>query len=341
MSASNRAALIDKLVKVAKKHFQPIMPPADRVVLEHMLYACVLEDNGYDEADEAFAKLQQDFYDWNEIRVTTIKELSEVMNKLVDPTNSATRLKKTLHSAFETHYAFDLEFLKKDKLSKATERLTRYKGISPFVVGYVAQNGLSGHSIPVDAAFLDLAFYVGLINEKEHRKKSVPGLERAIPKTKGVEAFSVIHQLAAALFRSPFNNDLRKIVTEIEKSATERLPKRGRKKEVSAEPTESKPSKKEAAKRAAARVAAKKKVALEASKSKSKKSETIVPKAKKTPVKKAATPKSETKKKPPAKKTSKKSTPKKKSIVKKSTTAKKSPTKRLAKKNRDNPGRVI
>lgn len=332
MSASNRAALIDKLVKVAKKHYQPVEPPAERVVLEHMLYACLLEDNGYDEADEAFAKLQQDFYDWNEIRVTTPKELAEVMNKMVDPNVTATRLKKTLHSAFETHYAFDLEFLKKDKLSKATERLSKYKGITPFVIGYVAQNGLAGHSIPVDKAFLDLAYYIGLINEKELAKGNVPGLERAIPKTKGVDAFSVIHQLAAALFRSPYNNDLRKIVTEIDKSATERLPKRGRKKEVTDAPKETRPSKKEAAKRAAARVAAKKKVALEASKSKSKKSETIIPQSKKAPAKKSSTKKSDTKKKTATKKSAKKSTPGKKSIVKKTSGSKKSPTKRLAKK---------
>jgi hypothetical protein len=335
MSASNRAALIDKIIKVAKKNFQPVAPPEDRVVLEHMLYACVLEDNGFDEADEAFAKLQQDFYDWNEIRVTTVQELAEVMNKLTDPSLSATRLKKTLHSAFETHYSFDLEFLKKDKLSKAVDRLHKYKGISSFVIGYVAQNGLAGHSIPVDKAFLELAFYVGLITQKEFDHRTVPGLERAIPKNKGVEAFSLMHQFAAMLHKSPYNPDLRKLVLSIEKSASDRLPKRGRKKD--SPPTETadpnRTSKKEAAKRAAARVAAKKKVALEASKSKSKKSEPVEPETKKPSVKKSTGKKTGTKKKGSVSKKSTKSTAAaSEDNGSDASTSRKSPTKRLAKK---------
>ncbi len=100
MAATNRASKIATLFKVAKKQYQPVKPPADRSVLEHMLYACCLEDSLFDAADIAFARLQQSFFDWNEVRVTTATELSEVMDGLNDPGGG--------RRPPETHVAFDV-----------------------------------------------------------------------------------------------------------------------------------------------------------------------------------------------------------------------------------------
>ena len=49
------------------------------------MFACCLEDAGYEAAEEAFAALVHTFFDWNEIRVTSLSELSEVMAGLPDP----------------------------------------------------------------------------------------------------------------------------------------------------------------------------------------------------------------------------------------------------------------
>ncbi len=81
MSTPNRASKITKAHKVLKKHYKPYVV-ADRPILEHLLYACCLQSATHEAADEAFAKLQQAYYDWNEVRVTTISELAEVMNCL-------------------------------------------------------------------------------------------------------------------------------------------------------------------------------------------------------------------------------------------------------------------
>ena len=77
MSAKNRADLINKLYKVAKKEYDFIKPPSNRTVFENMLYGCCLENSTFEAADEAFAKLQENFCDWNEVRVTTLDELAE------------------------------------------------------------------------------------------------------------------------------------------------------------------------------------------------------------------------------------------------------------------------
>jgi endonuclease III len=230
MATPNRGPRLTKAHKVLKKNYEPVSPVAERSVFEHLLYACCLEDDRYEAADEAFGKLQETYFDWNEVRVTTAAELAEVMAPLHQPEAAAMRLKKLLQSIFETHYSFDLEELKKQNLGKAVKRIEKYDGVTPFVVGYVTQAALGGHAIPVDGAALDLMLILGVITEAEHAKKQVPGLDRAIAKSKGVEFGSLMHQLAADLHITPFGQKPRAIVVEIDPEAKSRLPKRSTKK---------------------------------------------------------------------------------------------------------------
>lgn len=193
---SNRAAKYEVLYKSLKKHYKPIPEPGERTVLEHLVYACCLEDSKYEQADEAFAKLQQAYFDWNEVRVTTVIELGEALGSLPNPTQAGHRIKRCLQSLFEARYQYDIEDMKKANLGKATEELTAWKGVTPFVLAYVSQNALGGHFIPADTMTLDTLVQADIMTESESEKKVLPGVERAIPKTKGVEFSSLLHQFA-------------------------------------------------------------------------------------------------------------------------------------------------
>lgn len=226
MTGSNRGAILNKVHKVLKKHYKPAVPPAERNVLEHLLYACCLENARVEAADEAFAKLKELFFDWNEVRVTTTTELAEVMTSIPDAAAAATRIKKSLQSVFEASYTFDLDPLQKQNLGKAEKDLEKIVGSSSFVRAYVVQHALGGHSIPVNNGAVDAMFAVGVINDAEATKGQVPGAERAIPKNKGVEFGSLLHQFGADLAASPGSSKLRAILAEIDPQYKERLEKR-------------------------------------------------------------------------------------------------------------------
>ena len=290
MAAKNRADLIANLFKVVKKEYQPILPPSNRTVIENAIYGCCLENSTYEAADEAFAKLHENFFDWNEVRVTTTAELAEAMKGLGHPMLAADRMKKLLYGIFETFYQFDLEFLKKENLSKAVISFEKMTGVSPFIISYMSQHGLGGHSIPTDRALLELMVVIGVITEDEAQKGRVPGLERAIPKAKGMEFGSLVHQLAVAFHATPFSTTTRNVILKIAPDAKDRFPKRGGK---------AKPA------------AAKKKVAKKDEPAKADKEPVKKAAAKKAPVKKAAAKKATKKtaaKKAPAKKATKKKT---------------------------------
>ena len=66
----------------------------------------------------------------------------------------------------------------------------------------------------------------------------MPGLERTIPKNKGVEFGSLLHQLGAEVVANPFSTNLHKLLLEIAPDAKERFPKRHAKKAGEAEAAE-------------------------------------------------------------------------------------------------------
>jgi hypothetical protein len=195
-------------------------------LLEHLVFACCAENSTFEAADKVFQSLVSDYYDWNEVRVSTVRELADVCKPLNDPSEAATRIKRVLQSVFETHYSFDLEPLKKQNIGVAVKTLEKYNGSSPFVVAWVTQQALGGHSIPTNQGLLESLRIVGVITDAEASKGVVPGLERTVPKSKGFETGSQLHQLGIEMHRSPFGPTIRKLLLEIEPDAKDRLPKR-------------------------------------------------------------------------------------------------------------------
>jgi len=241
MASKNRAALITKVLKVVKKHYKPVAPPKERSLLENLIFACCLENSLHDAAEKVFHSLSTDYFDWNEVRVSTIRELSEALKSLNDPAESATRLKRVLQSVFETHYSFDLEPLKKQNIGVAVKTLEKYNGSTPFIVAYVTQQSLGGHSIPVNNGLLESMRIVGVVTDAEAAKGAVPGLERTVPKNKGVETGSLLHQLGVEMHRSPYGQTIRKLLLEIEPDCKDNLPKRAKVEETPA-PAPAKPT---------------------------------------------------------------------------------------------------
>lgn len=222
MSPKNRSDRIQQLQKVVTKHFTPVLAPTDRSVLEHLLYACCLEDATYEAADEAFHRLQESFFDWNEVRVTTVSEQCETLHNLPDPAAAALRIKKNLQSLFETRYSFELDDMIKMNQGKATQELEKLAGMTKFVLGYVTQNALGGHAIPVSNSIMSVLQATEIVTEAEAEKGQAPGLERTVPKSKGPAFASCLHQLAIANLTAPNAKATKAIMKEA--GATEPKP---------------------------------------------------------------------------------------------------------------------
>jgi endonuclease-3 len=242
MSSPNRSALLVKAHKLLRKHYEPV-PRVERSLLEHLIFACLLENSSYAAAEQALAALRKVYFDLNEIRVSSVAELGEHIGGVYDPKAAAWNLRRVLHGVFEATYSFDIESYKKKNLGQATKDLGKIAGVTPFVLAYATQAGLDGHSIPIDKGAMEALLILGVVNPKEAESGEVPGMERAIPKNKGIEFGSLLHQLGVDLLTRPFAQEVRDLLVAINPQAKDRLPKRtAKKKEEETPPAKPEPA---------------------------------------------------------------------------------------------------
>jgi hypothetical protein len=223
----NRQQLIAKLHKLLRSHYKPVTPNTSRPVLEQVLYACCLENASYDAAEKALQRLLQAYFDLNEIRVTTVAELAEVLVDLPDPPRAALALRRVLQGVFESTYNFSLENAKKHSISHGLKTLEHLHGIPPFVVHYVALTGLGGHFLPLDRGALSALYLAGIISQEDYDSGKVAGLDRFVPKKVAAEFTSLLHQFGVEVLGNLHGTTVKKLLQGVNPAAKDRFPKRG------------------------------------------------------------------------------------------------------------------
>src|SRR5207248_11692762 len=83
-ATTNKQQLLEKSLRLLEKKF-PVPPePPKRPVMEELLYAICREGVPTAQADAAFKRIKDSFFDWNEVRVSTVPEVAEALAGLPD-----------------------------------------------------------------------------------------------------------------------------------------------------------------------------------------------------------------------------------------------------------------
>jgi hypothetical protein len=194
-----------------------------------VLFACCLENSHYGDAEKAFSNLQENAFDLNEIRVTTVAELADLLVGLPDPSRAALSLRRVLQSVFESTYNFSLEHAKKHSVSHGVKTLDNLRSLTPFTKVFVTSTALGGHGVPLDHGAITVLYLSGMVSFEEYQQVSAPGLDRMVTKKIGKDFSSLLHQFGADLLSSLHGVKSKKILGEIAADVKERMPKRGEK----------------------------------------------------------------------------------------------------------------
>ncbi len=190
----NKQRLLTQLLTTARKLVET--EPEPRPVLEQFLYAICRENATPTQAEEAYRFLREAFFDWNEVRVSSVRELEEAFAGMPEAEARAQRLISFLQEVFETTFSFDLESLHKKGLKQAAKQLTRYQAANDYACALVVQRSLGGHAIPLDPPSLRCVTRLGLVeNAGEDLETVRASLEHLVPKAKGplfTEAISIL-----------------------------------------------------------------------------------------------------------------------------------------------------
>ncbi|MGL6073495.1 MAG: endonuclease III domain-containing protein [Fimbriiglobus sp.] len=203
-ATTNKQQLLEKALVALKKKFPAPPAPTDkRPILEEVIYGICREGVPSAIADIAYANLRKAFFDWNEIRVSTIPEVEDVLGQIPHAGVRAKCIVDFLQEHFEQTYSFELDIEKKG-LKQAAKQLSRYKrkGVSDFVVAWVTQRALGGHAIPLDAPTIRLLQRLGVLDEDidlEDLETVRASLEHFVAKSKDYDFTEETIQLAVTL----------------------------------------------------------------------------------------------------------------------------------------------
>jgi endonuclease-3 len=191
----NKQRLLTHILATAKRTLQE--PETEgRPVLEQFIYGLCRENASPEQAERAFRHLAEHFYDWNEVRVSSIRELEEAFAGMSDAEARAQRLVALLQEVFETTFSFDLDVLLKKGLKQAAKQLTRYQAADEYTGAWVVQRALGGHAIPVDPPTLRCVRRLGLVDGSADGGEVRSSLEHLVPKAKGALFSDLISTLA-------------------------------------------------------------------------------------------------------------------------------------------------
>lgn len=201
-ATTNKQQLLNTAYTLLKKKYGQPGEPETRPVLEEVVYAICREGATKDEADAAYANLRKHFLDWNEIRVSTVQEIADILKPLDNTGLRARRIVGLLQKVFEEEYSFSLEDLGKKGLKQAAKQLSRYKEeVDDFIVAWVVQRALGGHAMPLDEPTLRVLSRLTIIQtgegeDTDNLESLRAGIEHFVPKARGPELSELISMLA-------------------------------------------------------------------------------------------------------------------------------------------------
>jgi endonuclease III len=202
LAIMNKQDLLAKSLKQLDRKFPPAGETEPRPVLEEVLYALVREGFTTEGANAAFAKFKGTFFDWNEVRVSTVPEIADALKGVPDAGRKAQRISEILQYVFEMYYSFDLVDLDKRGLKQAAKQLGRFTGITDYAVSWVVQRSFGGHALPLDEPTLRVLRRLGVVESEDEDLETIRGtLEHMVTKSSGPTFTDRLATLAATVCR--------------------------------------------------------------------------------------------------------------------------------------------
>jgi endonuclease III len=197
MASTSKAQYLNEIHTLLKKRFK-LEPRTTRLtVLEAVVYGICHEGTTREQANQALSRFKDGFFDWNEVRVSSLVEIQGVLAGLPDPEERAQRIRRFLRQLFDKTYEFTLESLAKKPLKDAIKALQEYEALaSDYVLATVIQQALGGHAIPVDAPLRRALHRLGVADPETDAATVRAILERAVPKNRGSEFVDLMEELA-------------------------------------------------------------------------------------------------------------------------------------------------
>lgn len=144
----------------------------------------------YMEESDALAchrKLKSDFVDWNEVRVSSVREIQETLGNSADTLEIAIFIKGLLEFLHRERHLVCMEFLGEENITEIRRFLRRIKGLDATTINMILRVRKDYPILPVNASMESTLLRLGLVRRthtRDQKAKFLHGIIRedlAIP----------------------------------------------------------------------------------------------------------------------------------------------------------------
>ncbi len=209
-----------KLKKAFAKQRQsvtvPDVPESDEAV-RRLAISILGVDSSDAYAERAVDQALKDMADWNEIRVSTPKEINRATgNHLPQGTQKCQRLIEALQSIYDRENRISLDGLQGIGRRESRHYLEDLDGVDEYSVACVLLWSLGGHAIPVNDKLLASLRDADLVNPSADRGEVQAFLERHVS-AKDAKAFCLVMQSFSAKKRASASRGGAKVTSKSKK----------------------------------------------------------------------------------------------------------------------------
>ncbi len=149
-NSKDYAPRLQKLYRGLKRTHPKVEQTVYDDPIEALIYGVISEQLTESASQRAMKGFRETFVDWNDLRVSRVEEIVEVLRE--DSATSratAATLTTMLRSVFDEYHMLSLETLKKMGKRPAKKTIEEFQGVDHFAVSYCMLTALQGHAIPL------------------------------------------------------------------------------------------------------------------------------------------------------------------------------------------------
>ncbi|NQU75611.1 MAG: hypothetical protein HQ546_04750, partial [Planctomycetes bacterium] len=150
-NASVYTTKLKKLLSGLVKRFSPTPSPESLEPMSVMMLGILRNNAGLTEAMSCLELIDQEFVDFNELRVAPPKDIVDMLEGVIaNPRDKAQRLTLVLHQLYDHHNTLDLQHMAEMGQRERHSHLRDDLGLDGFAVAYMMLYLFDSPSIPVD-----------------------------------------------------------------------------------------------------------------------------------------------------------------------------------------------
>ena len=190
---------VQKLYRSLKRKFPVVQKAIYDEPVDALVCAIISAELSEPAAQSAIKRLADYFVDWNDLRISRVEEIVEVLGPEASAARDiASALTTALRAVFSKYNMVSLKALSKMSKRPARAALEKIEGVNRFVADYCMLTSLHGHAIPLTKKMIEFLRSNELVHPGADEREIEGFLARQISAENAYEFYSLLRHQSEA-----------------------------------------------------------------------------------------------------------------------------------------------